>query len=280
MDPLTDERREALALLLLAGLPGVGEATVRRLVETLGSGREALGAAPAAFAAVAGPAAEASRHGKEHRERAEGIVAWCERAGVRPLPLGAADYPATLLDLTGPPPVLFVRGDVALLSRPGVAVVGARAATAYGRRSAERIAHLLARNGIVVVSGLALGVDGAAHRAALEAGGPTVAVMGNGPDRVHPAAHRGLARRIAERGLLATELPPGAEARSHHFPKRNRILAALSRAVVVVEAARRSGALITARLAGEMGRDVLAVPGPMDATTSQGSNWLLAEGNT
>lgn len=278
VDALKEEREEAAALLLLGELPGVGEASVRRLVEKLGSGRDALEVAAPVFADVAGEEAAALRREPERRARAERVVTWCAGAGVRPLPLGAAEYPASLLDLRAPPSVLFLRGDAALLSLPGAAVVGSRAATAYGRRSAERIAHVLARNGVVVVSGLALGVDGAAHRAALEAGGPTVAVMGNGPDRVHPAAHRGLARRIAADGLLATELPPGAEALAHHFPKRNRILAALAKVVVVVEAARRSGALITARLAGELHREVLAVPGPMDAATSQGSNWLLAEG--
>ncbi len=280
MDPLREEGEEAVALLALLDLPGVAEGTVKKLVEAFRSGRGALEAPDDAFEAVAGPRAARARRDPGGRERATAVLAWCRREGVRALPMTAPTYPGRLMALSDPPPVLFVRGDPALMARPSAAVVGSRAATAYGRRCAERIAHVLARNGVVVVSGLARGIDGAAHRAALDGGGTTVAVMGNGPDRVHPAAHRGLARRIARDGLLATELRPGEGPAAHHFPKRNRILAALSDAVVVVEAARRSGALITARLAEGLNLPVLAVPGPMDAPTSAGANWLLAEGIT
>ncbi len=172
-----------------------------------------------------------------------------------------------------------MRGEVGLLARPCIAVVGARAATAYGLRVARELARELAGQGFAVVSGLALGVDAAAHEGALEAGGATVAVFASGLDRVHPARHRGLAERIvAAGGTLVSEFPPGTPPLRGHFPRRNRLISGLSRAVVVVEARLRSGSLITARHALDQGREVLAVPGPVDAPTSAGTNELLRHG--
>jgi DNA processing protein len=183
-----------------------------------------------------------------------------------------------LARLSDAAPLLLVRGDVGVLTRPSVAIVGARAATAYGRRVAHTLAGILARRGVVVVSGLARGIDAEAHRGCLEGSGVTVAVQGCGPDRVFPAAHAQLAVRIAERGALVSELPPGSPARKHHFPLRNRLISGLATCVVVVEARDRSGSLLTARHALDQGTDVLAVPGPIDAPTSVGSNRLLRDG--
>ena len=200
------------------------------------------------------------------------------RAGALGLPWLSRRYPERLRRLTDAPPLLWVRGSLDALSAPAVAIVGARAASAYGCAVAHALGASLARVGIVVVSGLARGVDAAAHEGALEAGGITVALQGCGPERVYPAEHAGLARRIAERGALVTELPPGTPPRPAQFPLRNRLISALARAVVVVEARERSGSLSTARHAADQGVEVLAVPGPIDAPTSRGANRLLRDG--
>jgi DNA processing protein len=196
----------------------------------------------------------------------------------RLLPFSSDAYPERLRQLVDAPPLLAVRGDPSVLRAPAVAIVGARAATHYGRTVARDLAARLARAGLVVVSGLAVGVDAAAHEGALEAGGLTVAFQACGPDRVYPAVHRGLADRIARAGAVVSELPPGTPPRSPHFPLRNRLISASSLAVVVVEARQRSGSLITARHAADQGVDVFAVPGPITAPTSQGPNRLIQDG--
>ncbi|MGV8039490.1 MAG: DNA-processing protein DprA [Thermoanaerobaculaceae bacterium] len=196
--------------------------------------------------------------------------------GWRWLAAGDPELPATMAELSDPPLGLFVRGT--LPAGPGVALVGARRASAYGREVAEWFGGELARAGVTVVSGMARGVDAAAHRGALSAGGPTVAVWGCGPDRVYPPEHTGLAEEIASHGALLTEYPPGSPPLAHHFPERNRIIAGLAQVVVVVEAEARSGALITARLALDEGRDVLAVPGSVFSPLSAGPNGLLRAG--
>jgi DNA processing protein len=191
-----------------------------------------------------------------------------------------ARLPPLLRAIYDPPRRLYVRGraDEDVLGRPAVAVVGARACSSYGAQVARRLGRELAAAGLVVVSGLARGIDGEAHRGALEAGGLTVAVLGCGIDRDYPAAHAELARRIRERGLVVSEYEPGVEPAPWRFPARNRIIAGLSAATVVVEARERSGALITADLALEEGRDVLAVPGEITSSLSAGTNALLKLG--
>jgi DNA processing protein len=192
-----------------------------------------------------------------------------------------AGYPLLLGAIHDPPPSLFLRGaDDALLGRAAVAVVGARACSSYGRSVARSLGRDLAATGIVVVSGMARGIDGEAHRGALEASGETVAVLGCGIDRDYPAAHAELARRICERGLVVSEYEPGVEPAPWRFPARNRIIAGLCGATVVVEARDRSGALITADFALEEGRDVLAVPGEITSALSAGTNALLRLGAT
>jgi DNA processing protein len=193
-----------------------------------------------------------------------------------------ARLPPLLRAIYDPPPRLFVRGgaDEQVLAHPAVAVVGARACSVYGAQVARRLGRDLAAAGLVVVSGLARGVDGEAHRGALEAGGLTVAVLGCGIDRDYPAAHAELARRIRERGLVVSEYEPGVEPAPWRFPARNRLIAGLCAATAVVEARERSGALITADLALEEGRDVLAVPGEITSSLSRGTNALLKLGAT
>ena len=193
-----------------------------------------------------------------------------------------AEYPALLAAIHDPPPQLFIRGEgeTAIVARPAVAVVGARACSAYGRSVARSLSRELAAAGLVVVSGMARGIDGEAHRGALDAGGTTVAVLGCGVDRDYPAAHAELARRIGEHGLVVSEYEPGIEPAPWRFPARNRIIAGLCSATVVVEARERSGALITADFALEEGRDVLAVPGEITSSLSAGTNALLRLGAT
>ncbi len=190
--------------------------------------------------------------------------------------LGDADYPAMLAAVDPPPPVLWTRGDAALMSRPCIAIVGARIASAGGQRIARGLAQQLGQAGHVVVSGLARGIDGAAHSGALPTG--TVAVLGGGVDDVYPPDNADLYRQLVEQGCIVSESPVGARAQAKDFPRRNRIISGLSRGVVVVEAEIRSGSLITARLANEQGRDVFAVPGsPLDPR-AKGPNELLRQG--
>ncbi len=270
--------REAHDLLLLDALPGVGPATVRSLVRRFGTAAHALVADTRAFAAVAGDEAERARRDASLRQLVRHRLDEARARGIHATTWSRPGYPAGLRHLSDPPPVLFLRGDRRLLDRPGVTVVGARRATGSGRDVAERLGAALAGAGIVVTSGLALGVDGAAHRGALGAGGPTLAVLGTGADVAYPAAHRALFTEIARSGLLVSEFLPGTRAAPHHFPRRNRILAALASTVVVVEAGARSGALITVDHALDLGRDVWAVPGPIDRRTCAGSNRLLVDG--
>jgi DNA processing protein len=193
-----------------------------------------------------------------------------------------ARFPRLLGEIHDPPPCLWLRGlgELELLDRPAVAVVGARGCSSYGRSVARSLGRELAACGVVVVSGMARGVDGEAHRGALDAGGVTVAVLGCGIDRDYPAAHAELARRICESGLIVSEYEPGVKPAPWRFPARNRIIAGLARATVVVEARERSGALITADFALEEGREVLAVPGEITAALSAGTNALLRLGAT
>jgi len=191
--------------------------------------------------------------------------------------LGDSLYPQLLSQICDPPPCLWTRGDRSALASIAVAVIGARAASHEGLIAAGEIACDLARAGIVVVSGMARGIDSAAHAGALDGGGKTIAVLGTGIDRVYPAENDLLAERIAANGLLLTEFPPGTHPEDWHFPRRNRIISGLSKAVVVVEAKEKSGSLITARLAADQGRDVMAVPGTIVGGRNRGANALLRD---
>jgi DNA processing protein len=191
---------------------------------------------------------------------------------------GSADYPIELLDLVYPPSELYALGSAAALTKPRVAIVGTRNSTAYGERITRSLTRSLVRAGVSVISGMARGIDGAAHRTALEECGRTIAVLGTGIDVPYPVGHRELHRTISEQGLVVSENPPGMRAHKGAFPKRNRIIAALAPVTIVVEAGFRSGALNTASQALELGRVVAAVPGPIDSEQSRGSNQLLRDG--
>jgi DNA processing protein len=205
-------------------------------------------------------------------------LAWL--AGPNRTLLTAADprYPPQLAAVPGMPAALFVEGDPAVLARPQVAIVGSRAATAAGRETAFDFAARLAAHGFAITSGLAAGIDAAAHRGALDAGGVTVAVCGTGLDRVYPAEHRALSAAIAASGALVSEFPTGTPPLSQNFPRRNRLMSGLARGVLVIEAAARSGSLITARLAGEQGREVMAVPGSIHNPLARGCHRLIKDG--
>jgi DNA processing protein len=194
------------------------------------------------------------------------------------VPVGAPEYPPILARIHDPPFLLWVKGNLAVLPGPAVAVVGSRSATEYGLEVARRLGNDLAASGVVVVSGLARGIDAAAHRGALDAGGPTVAVLGSGVDVIYPPEHRRLAGEVETGGAIASELAPGTGPRRSQFPARNRLISGLSLAVVVIEAPERSGSLITARFALDQGRDVLAVPGSVLTGTHRGSHALLRDG--
>ncbi len=209
---------------------------------------------------------------------ADAQLARADAQGIIAFPLDDDRYPPLLRAIPDPPVVLWCRGETAHLSRPGIAVVGSRAATPHGLEMAARLAGDLARAGLVVVSGLARGIDSAAHAAALAAGGATVAVLGCSPDRVYPAEHAGLARNIQSAGVLVSEFPPSTPPLPHHFPLRNRIISGLSHAVVVVEAPEKSGSLITAASAVEQGRDVLVVPGHSVGARNRGGHLLIRDG--
>ena len=209
---------------------------------------------------------------------AEDQLAHAAACGIEPVPLGDARYPRLLSVIADPPPMLWVRGQAAALSRPGVALVGSRAATPYALAVARRLSVDLVAAGLVVVSGLARGVDSSAHAAAVSVKGQTVGVLGCGADRIYPAEHRDLACEMERAGAVVSEFPPGVPPLPHHFPLRNRIISGLSLAVVVVEAPEKSGALITASAAADQGREVMVVPGPVAGGRNRGGHLLIRDG--
>lgn len=258
--------------LRLARCPGIGAATVRRLLERFGTATAAIAALPDMAARSGRPPPPVPRP-QDVRRELDALAA----LGGRMLYLGAPGYPAWLALLDDPPPALSVLGDVTRLDRPMVAVIGSRNASANGRILAERLGRQLAEAGLGVVSGLARGIDAAAHAGALQAG-VTIACVAGGLDRPYPPEHAELQARIAAQGCVLAEAPLGTAPMARHFPRRNRVIAGLSLGVVVVEAALRSGSLITARLALEAGREVLAVPGsPLDPR-AEGTNALIRNG--
>ena len=262
--------QERFNRLRLIRSPRIGPVTFRQLMARFGTAGEALRAVPDMAARGGGKASIIDAQIVEQE------IARSRAAGARYLITGDADYPFLLDQMEGAPPALIVRGDVSLAARECVAMVGARNASAAACRFARTLAQELGQRGAVVVSGLARGIDTAAHQGALESG--TIAVIACGIDIAFPPENAELQERLAEEGLLVTEHPPGTQPLARQFPARNRIIAGLARGTVVVEAAPRSGSLITARLAGEAGREVMAVPGsPLDPR-AQGCNQLIREG--
>ena len=261
---------EAFARIRLLRSPNIGPVSYRQLLRRFGSAAAALTALPDLAARGGSPYRAATP------ERVSAEIAAARAAGARYLFHDAADYPAALAALDTAPPILLWRGDLALGKKSAVAIVGARNASAAAVKLARQFAGELAEAGFVVVSGLARGIDGAAHQAALNGG--TIGVIASGIDIAYPPEHADLQEAIATQGLLLTEQPPGIEPLARHFPARNRIIAGLAVGTLVVEAAPKSGSLITARLAGEAGREVMAVPGSPLEPRSQGCNQLIREG--
>jgi len=272
---------ELAAWLRLLLAPGVGRESARRLLAAFGSPQGVADASQAALAEVVGPrlAAVVAAGAPPLREQQAAVQRWLAGGDDRHLlTLGDAAYPRALLESPDPPLLLYVQGELGALGAASLAVVGSRKPTAQGLDHARRFAQAFAEAGLVVVSGLALGIDGAAHEGALAAGGRTIAVLGTGIDRVYPQRHLALGARIAAQGALLSEFVPGTPPLAENFPQRNRIIAGLSLGTLVVEAALRSGSLITARLANEAGREVFALPGSIHAEQSRGCHALIRDG--
>ncbi len=267
----------------LRAVQGVGDAAVCRLVHAFGSPEAVLAASVDALLAsgdVSPTVAQAIRRGveAETEEAIDRELAMLERLQVSVVTCLEEAYPPRLKLIPDPPPLLYVSGKLDPKDCHAVAIVGARRATVAGRLVTERLSRDLASAGFTIVSGLARGVDAAAHRGALESGGRTVAVLGCGIDRTYPPEHQALRKQIEASGAVVAELPLGAYPHGYHFPRRNRIISGMSLGVVVTEAALQSGSLITARLAAEQGREVFAVPGAVTAENSRGPNGLIKQG--
>jgi DNA processing protein len=272
-----DHQRAAYVALAL--IPGIGPSRMQSILEVCHTANGAFSAPFALLRSIPGinaAAASAIRSGSP--EAGARVVAETERLGGRTLILDDFEYPDLLRHIPEPPPVLFAVGDLSLLARPAVAIVGSRDHTPYGGEVARALAWGAASAGVIVVSGMARGLDAVAHEAALEAGGGTIGVLGNGLGVIYPTANRELYARVAARGLLLTEFPPGERPTAGSFPRRNRLISGLARVTVVVEAAEGSGALITAATALDQGREVMVVPGNITSRTSVGANRLIREG--
>lgn len=263
---------------MLSQVPGVGPRTFAKLLGHFGSPGAVLAASAERLSRAGLRPETVSAMARPDEALVEHALAWAQQPDAHILTLADADYPAPLKEIPDPPPVLYARGDPSLLAEPQIAIVGSRNPTPGGRETTRELASGLAGFGLVITSGMAMGIDGAAHRAALEASGKTIAVLGTGPDLVYPAAHRDLARRIVDSGAMVSELPPGQGPLARNFPRRNRIISGLSLGVLVTEAALKSGSLITARSALEQGREVFAVPGSVRSPLTQGCHALIREG--
>ena len=258
--------------------PGISASALRALLKHYGLPEAILRQSRATLAAHLGAVALESMYSEETRARVDAALAWTDHERHEIITLADAQYPGALLESGDPPALLYARGRMDLLGAPSLAVVGSRNATPQGRRDAEQFSAAFSEAGITIVSGLALGIDAAAHRGGLSGRGSTIAVLGTGVDVAYPRSNATLAAEIAERGLLLSEFPLGTPALAHHFPRRNRIISGLSKGCLVVEAAIASGSLITARMAAEQGRDVFAIPGSIHSPVSRGCHALIKSG--
>jgi DNA processing protein len=273
---IDSNRVEIEAWLILLRAPGIGAATLHALIGQHGTAVRALHAAQRGETSADAECQEWLR--APERARIAEDLAWLAVADHHLLTANSVDFPPLLREMPGGPAALFVAGDASALWRAQVAIVGSRSASQGGLANARSFARALSAAGFAITSGLAEGIDGAAHAAALDAGGITLAVLGTGPDVVYPMRHRGLAARIVETGALVSEFPPGTPGRPENFPRRNRIIAALALGTLVVEAGLRSGSLITARCAGDQGRDVFAIPGSIHNPLARGCHQLIRQG--
>jgi DNA processing protein len=281
MQSIAKADREIAAWLRLTMAPGLRPTALRTLLASFGLPEAVLGQSFESLARVTNDAtarAVLAAPGADFSAQLDAVLAWRDVPGNALLALDDPAYPPLLLTMPDPPPLLYVKGQLALLHTRSVAVVGSRGATPQGAEDAKRFSRAFSDAGLAVVSGLALGIDAAAHRGALSGRTGTVAVIGTGADVVYPPAHEPLSGEIAANGVILSEWPLGTPARPAHFPQRNRLIAGLVNGVLIVEAAMRSGSLITARLANEMGRDVFALPGSIHAPLSRGCHRMIKQG--
>ncbi|WP_126447133.1 DNA-processing protein DprA [Sulfuricystis multivorans] len=270
-----DELADWLRLTLIPGLGGEGE---RRLLQAFGEPAAIFSASPGMLAKLLGVQLAERVLCHDSTAEIEAAMRWAQMPGNRILTLADAAYPQALLTAADPPLLLYAKGRIELLNRPALAIVGSRNATQQGEANASAFARTLAAAGLTIVSGLAAGIDAAAHRGALQEPASTVAVVGTGCDRIYPARNEALAREIAFKGCIISEFPLGTPPIAANFPRRNRLIAGLSRGCLVVEAAKESGSLITARLAAEAGREVFAIPGSIHSPQSKGCHALIKQG--
>ena len=278
MSPPHPPRPDATEWLRLCLVPGVSAEAQRALLRQFGSPSEALDATPQAIASVVGLAAAGALKRGPDSGSIDATLAWLDEEGNRILALGDPDYPATLLQIPDPPTILFAMGRLELLRSPALAIVGSRNASHQGIADAHAFARALSDAGLCVVSGLAIGIDAAAHRGGLAGASASIAVVGTGLDRVYPARNRELALRLSEHGALVSEFALGTAPTPSNFPRRNRLISGLARGVLVIEAALKSGSLTTARMALEQGRDVFALPGSIHSPLSKGCHALIKQG--
>jgi DNA processing protein len=267
--------------LRLERTPGVGCETARKLLARFGLPENIFGAGYSALQDVVSERVAQALLApltEDTLALIDKTISWAEQDANRVVTLADHDYPRTLLEIPDPPLMLYVKGNFALLGTPALAVVGSRNATNQGMLNAERFSESLSGAGLTIVSGLALGIDTAAHRGGLRGAGSTVAVIGTGADIVYPSRNRALAHEIAANGCIVSEYPLGTPALATNFPRRNRIISGLARGVLVIEAAAQSGSLITARMAGDQGRDVFAIPGSIHSALSKGCHQLIKQG--
>lgn len=264
-----------VSLQLIQGLGGQG---ICKLLQAFGSPVKIFDASHQQLSAVISEnIAHQIVHGP-NLEHAQATIDWLQLPGNHFITLADSHYPKKLLEISDPPPVLYAKGDLACLSMSAIAIVGSRNASVQGEKNAEAFAQALAMEGLCIISGMALGIDAAAHRGAITAAGKTIAVVGTGLDIVYPAKHRDLAHQIVAQGLIISEFPLGTPSRPQNFPRRNRIISGLSLGCLVVEANVQSGSLITARLAAEQGREVFAIPGSIHSPISKGCHKLIKQG--
>ncbi|MFA6177985.1 MAG: DNA-processing protein DprA [Candidatus Methylopumilus sp.] len=264
--------------ICLTQIHGLGPQGLCHLLQTFGSPEQIYARSyPQLSAVVSEPVARQISAGPDLASAAP-TMKWLEQANNFVITLADADYPRALLEIPDPPPILYAKGHLHWLNSRAIAVVGSRNASHQGEKNAEDFSQALCQQGFTIVSGMALGIDGAAHRGALKANGATIAVVGTGLDIVYPARHRELAHHIAERGVIISEFALGTPSRAQNFPRRNRIISGLGLGCLVVEANVQSGSLITARLAAEQGREVFAIPGSIHSPTSKGCHELIKQG--
>ena len=278
VDSALSSHSDIHAWLRLALVPGVSPAVQRALLKEFGTPQRVVGASRGAVALRAGEKVAQLITQGPSAAALDAAFTWLAKPGCHLLAIGDAQYPGALLDITDPPTVLYAQGKLELLNKPSFAIVGSRNATAQGLRDAQAFARALSDAGLAIVSGLALGIDAAAHRGGLAGAGSSVAVMGTGPDIIYPRRNHELAHALAGQGCLISEFPVGTPSLAGNFPRRNRLISGLARGVLVVEAALPSGSLTTARFALEQDRDVFAIPGSIHSPLSRGCHWLIKEG--